>query len=198
MAEKRVVFYLFDDVEDLDFAGPLEVFGAFGRPGDNDAFELVTVSDGPGMIKSRNGLKIQPDYSFENCPKADVLVIPGGMGTRREMHNTAAMAWLKRAAAEAEVVLTVCTGSLLAAKAGLLEGLEATTHYAAMDLLAELAPGARLKPGSRYLDNGKYVIAAGVSAGIDAALYLAGRMHGMDKALQTAHYIEYEYFNSQG
>lgn len=193
---RRVVIFLFDDAEDLDFVGPLEVFGAFGAPGENTGFQVVTVSAQAGPIKTRNGLRIQPDFTFADCPKIDVLLIPGGIGTRPVLEVPSCIAWIRQAAQQAEIVLTVCTGSLLAAKAGLLEGLEATTHFAAMELLEELAPGAKLRPGSRYLDNGKYIIAAGVSAGIDASLHLLGRLHGRDKAAQTARYIEYEYFKA--
>ena len=195
MSKQQVVaVYLFDQVEDLDFAGPLEVFGAFGRPDSDSLFTVVTVSQSPGPVKTRNGLTIQPDYHFGDCPETDLLVIPGGMGSRAEINKPEVMEWLRGVAAKTKYLLSVCTGSLLLAKAGLLDGKEATTHYMAMDLLAELAPKAVLKPGARFLDNGSVVVAAGVSAGIDAALYLAGKIHGPEAAQKTADYIEYEYY----
>ncbi len=195
---RRVVILLFNDVEDLDFAGPLEIFGVFGRPGTNDAFEVVTVGESGDTIKTRNGLVIQPTYTFPDCPSADILVIPGGVGTRREIDNPAAINWVKQTADDAELVLTVCTGSLMLAKAGLLDGLGATTHFSAMDLLAELAPTAQIRAGERFIDNGRIIVSAGVSAGIDAALHVVGRLFGPDKAEQTANYIEYEYYRPAG
>ena len=194
----KVAIYLFDQAEDLDFAGPLEVFGAFGRPDADGLFEIATVSQKPEPIKTRNGLTIQPAHHFGDCPETDILVVPGGVGTRTEINKPEVAEWVRGKAQTAQHVLSVCTGSLILARAGLLHGLEATTHFMAMDTLAELAPRAVLKPGARFLDNGRIVVAAGVSAGIDAALYLAGRIYGTEMAQKTADYIEYEYYRPTG
>ena len=188
-----VIFYLFENVEDLDFSGPLEVFGAAGRPEGLVFFKPSTVAEKPGSIKTGNGLTITPDYSFDDCPQADILVLPGGKGTRVELKNPAALEFVKRQAAGAEYVLTVCTGSLILAAAGLLRDLAATTHRGALDLLRELEPTARVQPWQRVIDNGEVIVAAGVSAGIDAALHLVERIHGQDTADSLAYYIEYDY-----
>ncbi|MGD9124248.1 MAG: DJ-1/PfpI family protein [Desulfarculaceae bacterium] len=191
---RQVVIFLFDDIEDLDFVGPLEVFACYGRPHKEGFFEIATVSRNKGPIRTRNGLNIQPGYSFGNCPQADILVVPGGQGSRREIENPESVAWVKRQAERAELVLSVCTGALLLAKAGLLEGLGATTHFNAMDMLAGLAPTADVRPGERFIDNGRIIVSAGVSAGIDAAFHILARLFGPEQAGQAAMYIEYEYY----
>ena len=190
---KRVVFHLFNNVEDLDFAGPLEVFGAAGRPEGAVLFELFTVAEKPGPIKTGNGLIVTPDYTFNDCPQADILVLPGGKGTRIELKNPTALEFVRKQAAGAEYVLTVCTGSLVLAAAGLLKDQAATTHRGALGLLKELEPTARVQPWQRVIDNGDIIVAAGVSAGIDAALHLVERIHGQDTADSLAYYIEYDY-----
>jgi transcriptional regulator GlxA family with amidase domain len=185
---------LFDDVEDLDFAGPLEVFACYGRPQKEGFFEIATVGQKEGPIRTRNGLNIQPRYSFGDCPQADILVVPGGQGSRREIENPKSVAWVKEQAEQAELVLSVCTGALLLAKAGLLEGLGAITHFNALDTLAKLAPTADVRPGERFIDNGRIIVSAGVSAGIDAAFHILARLFGPEQAGQAAKYIEYEYY----
>jgi transcriptional regulator GlxA family with amidase domain len=188
----RVVgILLFDDVEVLDFAGPFEVFGVTGKRGDSTPFEVVTVSQSGAAIRARNALAVTPTFSFATCPRLDILVLPGGYGTRREMHNAPVLEWLKERAREAEIVLSVCTGALLLAKAGLLAGLEVTTHHGAIELLRECAPDAKVRPEARYLDNGRIVTSAGISAGMDAALHVVARLLGQEQATETAEYMEY-------
>lgn len=177
----------------LDFAGPFEVFGVTGRRGDATPFNVVTVAERPGVILARNGLAVTPTYSFADCPQPDVLVVPGGYGTRREMHNESVVDWIRTQSARAEVILSVCTGALLLARAGLLAGLEVTTHHTALDLLAETAPDAIVRADQRFIDNERIVTAAGISAGIDAALHVVGRLLGEAHARETAAYMEYDW-----
>jgi len=184
---------LFDDVEVLDFAGPFEVFAVTGLRTGPAPFQVETVGLTAAPIRARNGLQVQPSLSIERSGPCDVLVIPGGYGTRREMHNEVLLAWIRRQAESARVILSVCTGSLLLARAGLLDGLDATTHHGAFDELAAASPTTRVQRGRRMVDNGKIVTSAGISAGIDAALHVVGRLLGRGAATETAAYMEYDW-----
>jgi transcriptional regulator GlxA family with amidase domain len=189
----RVQVLLFDDVEVLDFAGPFEVFGVTGlRPGPAP-FHVETVGLTAAAIRARNGLQVQPSLALDDARPCDVLVIPGGYGTRREMHNGVVLEWIRRQAESAKVVLSVCTGALLLGRAGLLDGLDATTHHVAFDELAAAAPSARVHPGRRVVDNGHVVTSAGISAGIDASLHVVARLLGRSVAEETAAYMEYDW-----
>jgi transcriptional regulator GlxA family with amidase domain len=125
-----------------------------------------------------------------------VLLIPGGYGTRRELDNHALLGWIRGRAAEAELLISVCTGSLLLAKAGLLDGLAATTHHGALNLLQDLAPSTRVDGRERFIDNGKVITAAGVSAGVDMALHVVERLLGEELAEEAAHYMEWHWDRS--
>jgi transcriptional regulator GlxA family with amidase domain len=188
-----VAVLLFDDVEVLDFAGPFEVFGVTGKRENATPFSVFTVAEEHGIVRARNGLNVAPTHSFADCPPPDVLVVPGGYGTRREMHNELVIDWIRSQAPRAEVILSVCTGALLLARAGLLTGLEVTTHHDALDLLAKTAPDTIVRADQRFIDNGRIVTSAGISAGIDAALHVVGRLLGEGLARETAAYMEYDW-----
>lgn len=190
---RTVGILIFDDVEVLDFAGPFEVFSVAGRRDGLELFRAVTVAEADRPVLTRGGLSVNPAHTLNDCPPLDLLVVPGGFGTRREMHNEVVVEWVAARAAEAELTLSVCTGALILARGGLLEGRDATTHHQAIDLLRETAPGARVHPDRRILDNGALVVAAGISAGIDASLHLVARLHGQEVALETARYMEYDW-----
>lgn len=190
---RKVAIILFDDVEVLDFAGPFEVFGVAGGRGGPQFFEVVTVAAERSPVSARNGLSINPTYSFDECPTCQVLVVPGGFGTRQEKNNAAMLDFIRRRADNADHVLSVCTGALLLAKAGLLDGLSATTHQGAMAELREDAPATNVLDRARVVDNGKFILSAGISAGIDAALYTVAELHGLDQAIETAAYMEYDW-----
>jgi transcriptional regulator GlxA family with amidase domain len=191
MATRTLAILVFDDVEVLDFCGPFEVFSVANRSADPPAFEVLTVAEGPGPVLTRGGLSVNPHRRLADCPAPDLLLVPGGWGTRKEMHNAAVIDWITRAAAGAELVLSVCTGALLLAKAGLLDGLAATTHHGALDLLRETAPRTTVHPDRRVVDNGRVVCSAGIAAGIDMSLHVVGRLLGPAAAEQTARYMEY-------
>ncbi|MDG3008323.1 DJ-1/PfpI family protein [Paludisphaera mucosa] len=184
--KKNVAVLVYEGMELLDFAGPAEVFSAAGG---GRAFEVFAVAASPGPVKSL-GFAFTPHYTFSDCPKADVLVLPGG-ATRIPLADPAVVDWVKEKSGEAEVVVSVCTGALLLAKAGLLDGLEATTHKASLEALREAAPKTVVKEGVRFVDNGKVVTSAGVSAGIDASLHVVERLLGPEGAARTAEYMEY-------
>ena len=188
---RTVAILVFDDVEVLDFCGPFEVFSVTGRHESPRPFRVYTVAERPGPVTARNGLRVLPDHSLIDAPPADLLVVPGGQGTRREMHNVPLLEWIGARAAEGELTLSVCTGALLLAKAHLLDGLSATTHHGAIDLLREAAPCTQVEPGRRLVDNGRVITSAGVAAGIDMACYVVARLLGQDVAEETARYMEY-------
>lgn len=188
---RNLAILLFDDVEVLDFAGPFEVFSVAAELEPACGFNVFTVGVVPGTIRARHGLKVVPDHVLESCPPTQVLVVPGGYGTRRLLHQASLLEWIGQRARTAEIVLSVCTGSLVLARAGLLRGLRITTHAEMLPLLRELAPDAEVDPSRRFHDNGPIVTAAGISAGIDAALHLVSRLAGPALADRTARYMEY-------
>lgn len=192
---RRVVILLFDEVEVLDACGPFEVFSVTGRSLPTRPFEVVTVA-ARSPVEARHGLSLNPGFHLDDVPRADILLVPGGPGTRREMHDPALLDWIRRAAQPAELVLSVCTGALLLGRAGLLDGLEATTHHDALDLLAMAAPRATLRRDLRVVDNGRVILSAGVAAGIDMSLHVVQRLLGPEVARETAAYMEYPWVPS--
>lgn len=190
---RKVAVLLFDEVEVLDFCGPFEVFSVTGRRQDRELFQVYTVAEHSRPVLARGGLSVNPAHSFADAPPPDILVVPGGFGTRREMNNPTLTGWIAAHAPGAELVLSVCTGALLLGRAGLLDGRAATTHHGAFDLLEQVAPAARVERGRRYVDSGRIILSAGISAGIDAALYLVSRLHGLEQARETARYMEYDW-----
>lgn len=205
MKQRNVAIYIFNEVEVLDFCGPFEVFSVTGRrggAGDAVPFNVYTVAERPGPVLARNSLSVNPDYMFEDCPASDIVVVPGGggfdaegnpFGSRREMENERVREWTRAVSQQAEVVLSVCTGALILAKAGLLEGLAATTHHGAFDTLREVAPNTTVETDKRVVDNGKFVLSGGISAGIDASFHVVAKLLGQDVAEETARYMEYDW-----
>lgn len=189
--KKSVAILVFDDVEVLDFAGPFEVFSVANELRGYADFGVFTVAPRPGPLRARNGLRVVPDHTLLSCPPVDVLVVPGGFGTRALAADPVTIEWIRSRALAAELTLSVCTGSLLLAKAGLLDGLRVTTHHDLLDTLREMAPAATVDPEARYHDNGAIVTAAGISAGIDASLHLVSRLLGPGASAATAAYMEY-------
>ena len=160
-------------------------------------FNVCTVAPAPATVRAKNGLKVLPDYTLEHCPAPHVLVIPGGAGSRALLRQPSLLEWVRTRAARAEVVLSVCTGARVLGATGLLDGLNVTTHHENLAELAELAPRARIDPTRRFHDNppaagrGHIVTAAGISAGIDAALHVVSLLLGDEQAEATARYMEY-------
>jgi transcriptional regulator GlxA family with amidase domain len=200
---KSVGIFIFDDVEVLDFAGPFEIFGVAGKHGGKEGYFTVFTIAEKDRITARNNLVIEPTYTMDNCPTPDILLIPGGggyrpdgtaFGTRREMHNDKLLGWVRNMNTKVELLLSVCTGSLILAKAGLLKGLSATTHFKAVEQMREVAPDTTLLPEERWVDNGRIILSAGVSAGIDMSLYVLSKLYGKEVANETAAYIQYDYW----
>jgi transcriptional regulator GlxA family with amidase domain len=190
---RNVAIFVFDDVEVLDFCGPFEVFSVTGRRNGSNPFNVYTVAERAGPILARNALSINPRYTFADSPEPDILVIPGGYGTRKEVQKTAVLDWVRDCSRRSELLLSVCTGALVLAKAGLLGGLTATTHHLALEELREFAPQTTIDASKRFIDNGKIITAAGISAGIDMSLHVLARLLGREQALETAAYMEYDW-----
>jgi len=191
---RNVAILCFDGVEVLDFAGPFEVFAVTDELQGRDAFHTFTLAESPGAVRAVNGLKVIPDFTLETAPAPAVLVVPGGQGTRALLERPSLLEWVRRRAARAEVTLSVCTGALVLARAGLLEGRRVTTHHENLAELRQLAPAAIVDGTRRFHDTGPIVTAAGISAGIDASLHVVGRLLGAGVAEQTMRYMEYGRF----
>lgn len=200
---RNVAIFLFDEVEVLDFAGPYEVFSVTGlRTFPEKPFNVYSVSEKSPVV-ARNGLTIIPDYLLDDCPTPDIFLVSGGggyssegkpFGSRREMNNPVVLEWVKKQALQAELVLSVCTGALILGQAGLLEGLRATTHFMALDALKAISPAIEVVENVRYVDNGKVILSAGVSAGIDMSYYVVSRLLGKEVAEEAARYAQYDYW----
>lgn len=184
---RKVAILIFDGVELLDFAGPGEVFSAGGG-----TFEVYTVAATAGSITSQGFVEVTPEHTFASAPRPDVLVVPGGHVTPL-LNDETALAWIAGVAKEAEVVLSVCNGAFVLARAGLLDGLEATTHHGSLDALEKMAPETTVRRDLRWVDNGKVITAAGVSSGIDAALHAVHKLIGPNTADGVARYMEYRW-----
>ncbi len=189
---RHAAILLFDEVEVLDFAGPFEVFSVCGRRSQLEPFLVTTVSERGQSIRARNGLVVTPTHSFASCPPIDLLLVPGGFGTRREMRNPVVLEWVAKHGRSCELLLSVCTGALVLGSAGLLDGLAATTHHMAFPELRAAAPHTAILDDARIVDNGRVILSSGVSAGIDMSLHVVARLHGDDLARETARYMEYE------
>ncbi len=190
--KKRLAILLFDDVEDLDFCGPLEVFSVADRFSDLDGFEVITVAQ-KRCIRTCNGLSVNVDFVLTESPAIDLLLVPGGIGTRRLLTDETLLDWIRATACSAQMVLSVCTGSLVLGKAGLLNGLDVTTHHTAFDLLRDMVPSATVHRDKRFVDNRTLVTSAGIAAGIDMSLHVVGRLLSDQIAQRTACQMEYPY-----
>jgi len=182
---------LFPDVEELDFVGPLEVLAAAAMFGPGEGDRVVTIAERSEPIRCAKGLRVLPDASFADAPPLDVVLVPGGQGTRREVANPVLIEWLRKAGASARWVTSVCTGTLLLHEAGFARGKRVTTHWGFVSALRERGDVEVLER-VRYVRDGNLVTAAGVSAGIDMALWLVGQLHGPAHARAVQHYIQYD------
>jgi transcriptional regulator GlxA family with amidase domain len=191
MRTRTLAILLCDDVEVLDFCGPFEVFSVASHFTDPPAFTVLTVAEKVGPVLTRGGLSVNPNHRLLDCPQPDLLLAPGGQGTRKEMHNPALIDWIRQTSSKAELVLSVCTGALLLAKVGLLDGLEATTHHGAIALLRQTAPNTTVHADRRFVDNGRVICSAGIAAGIDMSLHVVSRLLGQEVGVRTAQQMEY-------
>ncbi len=180
---KKVAILVYDEVELLDFAGPGEVFEIAG-------YDLYTVAESTDMVTSQNFLFLKPQYDLSNCPKPDLLLLPGGT-TSIPLQNKAVIEWIKETTKVAEIVMSVSTGVFLLSGTHLLDGLKATTWHLALERLRKEAPRTEVVGNVRFVDNGKIITTGGVSAGIDCAIYLVSRLSGRVMAEKVTTYLEY-------
>jgi transcriptional regulator GlxA family with amidase domain len=198
MNRKRLGIVIFDDIEVLDFCGPFEVFSTTRlneerRREEPSPFDVLLVSQFNRTITTTGGMKIIPDATFENCPPLDILVVPGGWGTRSEMYNETMIAFIRAHATNVETLASVCTGALILGNAGLLDGLRATTHWRSLKLMQELFPKVMVDSKSHVIQQGNVITSAGISAGIDMALHVVANYCGESIARLTARHMEYPF-----
>ena len=186
-----VSIVLFPDVELLDAAGPYEVFSTLNLLDFDEEVVVTNFAQNKGPVKTANGMTIYADESFDSLQASDLLILPGGIGTRSLCLDDEFIKRFTKWCSESTLVLSVCTGARVLAKAGLLDGLTATTHHSAIDELRKNAPNSTVVNDKRFIDNGTFIIAAGVSSGIDASLYIIKRLFGDKTAREAAHYIEW-------
>ncbi|EJR76505.1 TPA: DJ-1/PfpI family protein [Bacillus cereus] len=192
MNKWSVGIFLFNEVEVLDFAGPFEVFSVT-EVNEEKPFTVYTVSENGEMITARNGLKVQPDYSIKNLPPVDILIIPGGLGAREyEIKNEIVIKWIRQQMKEVKLMTSVCTGALLLAKAGLLEGLKATTHWASIEKFKNEFQNVEVIENVKFVDEGHIITSAGISAGINMAFHIVKNLLGVHVAEDTAKRMEYD------
>jgi transcriptional regulator GlxA family with amidase domain len=198
MDRKRVGILVFPDVEVLDFCGPFEVFSVTRldeqrRREEPSPFEVLLVAERAGTVTTTGGMKVTPDHTLDTCPRLDVLVVPGGWGTRAEIKNARLLDWIRARAAQVETLTSVCTGSMLLGQAGLLDGRHATTHWRSLQWMREAFPAVTVEDKLHVVEDGNVLTSAGISAGIDMALRVIARYHGEAVARNTARNMEYRY-----
>jgi transcriptional regulator GlxA family with amidase domain len=197
-AKKKVGMLIFPNVELLDFCGPYEVFSTFHfdetkNKLEPSPFEIYLIAENEGLIKTRAGILVAAEYTLDNHPPFDILVIPGGWGTRAEINNEIIIDWIKKVARNVELITSVCTGSMLLGKAGLLKGKHATTHWNSLPWMKEEFPDTIIEDKYHIVEDGNVITSAGISAGIDMALKVVQKYYGDDVTRETARYMEYYY-----
>jgi len=196
--QKTVGILIFDDVEVLDFCGPFEVFSVTRldeskRMEDPSPFQLVLIAEHDRPVVTTGKMRVLPDYTLENCPPLDILMVPGGWGTRRELLNIKLIEWIRQRASQVELLSSICTGALLLGEAHLLDGLRATTHWASLDLMRKRFPQVKVESQFHWVEEGTVMTSAGISAGIDMALRIVAHYFGESVARNAARRMEYPY-----
>lgn len=195
---KKVGILIFQNVELLDFCGPYEVFSVV-RLGEQplSPFEVLLVAQTLETVRSYGGMRAIPDVSFEDCPPLDILIVPGGVGVRREIQNDTLIDWIRFQGKNVQTLASVCTGSMLLAQAGFLFGKRATTHHSTFDWMRSAFPDVQVVEDERVVDESPILTSAGVSAGIDMSLHVVKKYFGVEVARRAARYMEYPYTEYQ-
>jgi transcriptional regulator GlxA family with amidase domain len=189
---RHIGILLFDDVEELDAVGPWEVLAYWTRTHPEDGYSVICMSDDGAPVTCAKGLVIGAHVAVSDAPPLEVLIQPGGLGTRSMLDDPERLAWIRQQRRSVPLLTSVCTGSLVYAAAGLLEGRPATTHWSAIDALSALDPTIDVREHERWVDDGDMITASGVSAGIDMALHLVDRLAGTERARQVRRGIQYD------
>ncbi len=195
--KRNVGILIFDNVEVLDFCGPFEVFSVTTELNQYGPFEVFTVASTKAAVTTVNGMSVNPRYSFNDAPPIDILVIPGGAGTRALVGDQETLNWLFQRHSLSEITFSVCSGARLIGILGLLDHLPYTTHRLVFDHMAEIAPDAIPVRNERFVDNGKIMTSGGISAGIDLSLHIVGKLLGERVRTNTSTYMEYPYAQTQ-
>ena len=198
MMRLKTGILIFPDVEVLDFCGPFEVFSVTRldpakRREEPSPFDVFLVAESPEPVVTTGGMRVLPQHTFETCPALDLVVVPGGWGTRREVDNPRAIEWVTKQSKSAKLVTSVCTGSFLLGKAGLLAGKRATTHWASLDRMRAAFPDVIVEDRFHWVEDGTVLTSAGISAGIDLALIVVSKLFGEPVARATAKHMEYPF-----
>ena len=198
MNSKQVGIVIFENVEVLDFCGPFEVFSVTRlneekRREEPSPFTVFLVAETTSPVVATGGMKVLPDYDLDSCPQLDILVVPGGWGTRKEMNNEHLLKWIADRSRQVETLTSVCTGALLLGKAGLLDGKRATTHWRSLDWMQKLFPKVMVEKRLHFVEEGDLFTSAGISAGIDMSLKVVARYYGAAIARATARHMEYPF-----
>lgn len=198
MQRKRVGIVIFPNVEVLDFCGPFEVFSVTRlneerRREEPSPFEVVLIAETLNTVVATGGLRVQPDYTLEATPALDILVVPGGWGTRTEIKNEKLLRFISERGRAVETLTSVCTGAMLLGKAGLLDGRRATTHWRSLAWMRESFPAVTVEDHLHVVEDGNIVTSAGISAGIDMALRVVSRYFGEAVGRATARHMEYPF-----
>jgi transcriptional regulator GlxA family with amidase domain len=189
---KQIGIFLFPEVEELDAIGPWEVLSFWTRNFPDDGWRVFTFSEAGGEVECAKGLTVRAHHGEADRPALDILIYPGGQGTRRQLHDEARLDWVRRRRDDGTLMTSVCTGSLVYAAAGILQGRPATTHWGSLEVLAELDPTIDVDAEARFVDSGEVITSAGVSAGIDMALHLVARLAGAERAREVRRGIQYD------
>jgi transcriptional regulator GlxA family with amidase domain len=201
MNATTIGIFVFDNIEVLDFAGPYEVFTTASRvkirnePGTPPLFSVFTVSRTTVPFRARAGLSVIPDHNFSTHPPIDILIIPGGV-VSVELTRPDVIQWIRETSARSQLTASVCTGAFLLAQAGLLNGKRATTHWEDIEDLKTMFPAVVVQSGPRWIDEGKLVTSAGISAGIDMSLHLVERLAGRELAIRTAKQMDFDWMEN--
>jgi transcriptional regulator GlxA family with amidase domain len=198
MKRRQVGILIFPDVEVLDFTGPFEVFSVSRlredrRREESSPFEVKVIAESLEPVQASGGLRVLPDSDFPNCPSLDVLVVPGGWGTRKEINNPRVIDWIAKQGKEVDTLASVCSGAMLLGRAGLLAGLRATTHWRALDWMRQSFPAVTVESNLHVVEDGRVLTSAGISAGIDMSLRVVARYYGEAVARATARHMEYPF-----
>jgi transcriptional regulator GlxA family with amidase domain len=189
---KHIGILFFENVEELDAVGPYEVLSSWTRNFPEDGWGVVTIAKGDDLIRCAKGLTVKADYTYDEMPALEVLVYPGGHGTRAHLEDEQQLEWVRRQRKQVSLMTSVCTGALVYAAAGLLLNRSATTHWASLEKLRQLDPTIDVREDVRFVDDGDLITSAGVSAGVDMALHLVHRLGGIERARQVRRGIQYD------
>lgn len=198
MTKKSVGILLFNQIEVLDFCGPFEVFSVTRldesrRQKTTSPFKISLIAHTNDPIITTGGMRVLPDYTLETCPALDILIVPGGWGTRTEMYNKILISWIAEQASTLDALASVCTGALLLGQAGLLQNKEATTHWKSLDWMQSLFPQTIVRHDLHFVQDGNLFTSAGISAGIDMSLKIVSYYFGETVARAAAKHMEYAF-----